>query len=60
MIFKKLKKNHVSETDQFLAAFDAEHPEKSASQLAEIAKHEKIAQLRDHVMVTENKDPFAF
>ncbi len=43
----KIDKNFVSEIDQFLAEFDATHP-KSASQLAEIKKYEKIYQLRDY------------
>ena len=33
---------HVSETDEFLAAYDKKHPRKSASQLHEIAKHRNI------------------
>lgn len=42
-----MQKNFVSELDQFLADFDTQHPEKSASQKASIKKHQRIAKLRD-------------
>lgn len=40
---------YVSEIDQFLQKFDREHPELSKSQVAEIAKSERIGNLRDIV-----------
>lgn len=46
---------YISETDQFLATLRVEYPTLSASQLAEIAKHEHIAQLRDGHSETEVK-----
>ena len=39
--------NHISELDRFLSELEQLHPEKSASQQAEITKHERIAKLRD-------------
>lgn len=47
-MFKKQDKNFVSELDVFLHQFDQQHPEKSASQQAEIDKHQYIAKLRDN------------
>ena len=41
-----IDKAYVSPYDRFLCAFDANH-EKSESQLIEIKKHQRIAQLRD-------------
>lgn len=38
----------VSEVDKFIADYDKQHPEKSASQLEDIKKSERIAKLRDH------------
>lgn len=46
-----IDKAYVSPYDKFLYEFDAKH-EKSASQLKEIKKHQRIAYLRDH----ENPD----
>jgi len=46
---RRLHKHYISETDRFLATFDQEHPEKSASQKTEIKKYERINQLRDKV-----------
>lgn len=43
-----LDKAYVSPYDKFLFEFDATH-EKSASQLKEIKKHQRIAFLRDNV-----------
>lgn len=45
----KIKKSYVSETDEFLAEFDAKHPELSASQKAEIKKAQRISDARDNV-----------
>lgn len=41
-----IDKAYVSPYDRFLVGFDATH-EKSASQLKEIKKHQRIAALRD-------------
>ena len=41
-----INKAYVSPYDEFLYEFDAEHP-KSESQLKEIAKHQRIARMRD-------------
>jgi hypothetical protein len=45
--------NFVSEIDQFITAFDKEHPEKSKSQLKEIAKAQRVTRLRDDPEATE-------
>lgn len=42
-----INKAYVSPYDKFLYKFDQEH-EKSASQLKEIKKHQRIAALRDN------------
>lgn len=42
-----IDKAYVSPYDKFLFEFDAKH-EKTASQLKEIKKHERIFYLRDH------------
>ncbi len=41
--------NYVSEIDQFLLAFDQQHPEASFSQRKEIDKYRRIYHLRDTV-----------
>lgn len=43
----EINKVYISPYDKFLYAFDATHA-KSASQLKEIKKHERIALLRDN------------
>ncbi len=43
----KIKKHYVSPTDKFLAEFDKTHPDKSASQLAEIQKADALAKRSD-------------
>lgn len=53
---QKINRSYVSDIDQFLASFDREHPEKSASQTKEITKHARIHQLRDDPHVAEEKD----
>lgn len=50
-----LKRDYVSELDQFLQDFDQNHPQKSASQQREIAKHKNIADLRDDVIEKASK-----
>lgn len=42
-----LKRNYISELDQFLQNFDQNNVKKSASQQKEIIKHKRIMQLRD-------------
>lgn len=46
MSAQDIDKSYVSPIDKFLFRFDATH-EKSASQIKEIKKHERIAKLRD-------------
>lgn len=43
----KLKRNFVSPIDDFLAAFDRRHQQKSASQQQEIAQYQALATKRD-------------
>lgn len=50
-------KNYVSETDQFLQAFDKDHPGLSKSQQKEVSKYQKIYQLRDHESETITTNP---
>ena len=47
MTSNKIQSNYVSEIDQFMQAFDKEHPDKSLSQKHEIAKSERVDRLRD-------------
>ena len=49
-VLNPLKRAYVSEIDDFLTQFDQSHPEKSQSQQKEIAKHARIAQLRDNAL----------
>ena len=46
-MLKRLFANYTSEIDQFLKAFDREHPEKSPAQQYEITKYARINRLRD-------------
>lgn len=48
-----IDKAYVSPYDRFLYQFDAKH-EKTASQLKEIKKHERIARLRDNASLEED------
>ena len=48
----EIDKAFISEHDAFLHHFDKTHPQKSVSQQKEIAKHERIARLRDGEAVT--------
>ena len=43
----KLKRNFVSEIDNFLAAFDRSNPTKSASQQQEIKQYQALMAKRD-------------
>ncbi len=51
-----IDKTYVSPYDRFLFQFDASH-EKSASQLKEIKKHQRIFALRDTPTVLQALDP---
>lgn len=51
-MFNPLKRSFVSDIGSFLAKFDQSHPKKSLSQEKEIAKHARIAGLRDGVLST--------
>lgn len=51
-MFNPLKRSFVSDIGSFLAKFDQSHPKKSVSQEKEIAKHARIADLRDGVLST--------
>lgn len=46
-MFRKKKKNYVSNIDLFLSEFDRKHP-KSEAQLAEIQKYNRIYALREN------------
>ena len=48
-----IDKAYVSPYDEFMYTFDATH-EKTASQLQEIKKHQRVASLRDNPRTTEN------
>lgn len=48
-----LKRQFVSEIDDFLIQFDQSYLEKSISQQKEIAKHARITQLRDGAQPVE-------
>lgn len=48
-----LKRQYVSDIDQLLNEFDHSNPSKSRAQQKEIAKHARIAQLRDHALPSE-------
>jgi hypothetical protein len=43
----KTDRNFISDIDQFLAAFDKRHPEKSASQEQEIESYQTLNTKRD-------------
>lgn len=47
MAKQRIDRYFVSDHDIFLNKFDKDFPEKSASQLKEIKKHERIFALRD-------------
>lgn len=51
----KILRNFVSEIDQFINAFDKEHPELSKSQQKEIEKYNRIFFLRDKENHPEEK-----
>ena len=48
MVHLDLERTYVSPFDRFFYKYDATHP-KTASQLKEIKKHQRIAALRDNV-----------
>lgn len=49
-----IDKAYVSPYDKFLYGFDASH-NKSESQLKEIKKHKRIAELRDNKQIRDDK-----
>ncbi|AHE68187.1 CBU_0585 family protein [Legionella oakridgensis] len=55
MSSQDIDKAYVSPYDRFLYQFDATH-EKSASQLKEIKKHQRIFRLRDHANPEERQE----
>ena len=55
----KSDKHYVSEIDKKMAEFDQAHP-KSASQQAEIAKHQRVYALRDNAVQPEPDDETLF
>lgn len=50
-----IDKFYISPYDKFLRKFDKNH-DKTVSQVKEIEKHQRIAHLRDHVIVENTKD----
>lgn len=56
MTNNKIDKAYVSEIDQFLQEFDQSHPDKSASQQKEIAKHQRVYRLRDEAKSPEENN----
>jgi len=56
MSIQDIDKSYVSPIDEFLFAFDRDH-EKSTSQLKEIRKHWRIAELRDHPVPLDEQNP---
>lgn len=53
MAKQRINKSYVSELDQFIQEFDQAHPEKSASQIADIKKADRVSQLRDYAISPE-------
>ena len=49
----KINKNYVSDIDTFLAEFDQKNTIRSASQIAEKKKYDRIFKLRDNPIVEE-------
>lgn len=49
-------KSYISELDKFLAEFDSQHLEKSNSQLKEMSKHQRVANLRDQPQATTSNN----
>lgn len=52
---EKIRTNYVSPLDEFLQAFDREHPQLSESQSKEKAKYNRIYYLRDVANAPEEK-----
>ena len=48
MNLTKTDKTYVSDLDKFITKFDEENKTRSKSQMAEIEKHQKIAEKRDN------------
>ncbi|WP_133130957.1 CBU_0585 family protein [Legionella yabuuchiae] len=55
MSVQDIDKSYVSPIDKFLYKYDATH-EKTQSQLKEIKKHERIANLRDNPEAGKQQD----
>lgn len=55
MLAKILPQYYVNPLDQFIMQFDQQHPQRSASQLAEIKKFKRIDYLRDHARSSQKK-----
>jgi hypothetical protein len=54
-LFNRILKHVVSDEDRFIHRFDFEHQKgKSRSQQKEIAKHDRIARLRDEAVVEQD------
>jgi len=53
---RKLDKHYVSDIDKFIQAFNTRHPIQSASQKAEIKKHQRIFALRDKATLEQDID----
>jgi hypothetical protein len=49
----KVNKNYVSDIDTFLVEFDHKNTNRSASQIAEKKKYDRIFKLRDNSIVEE-------
>jgi len=56
----KVLRHYVSPIDQFLNQFDEQHPGLSASQKKEIAKYQRIYELRDKTLRSKNNLPEDF
>ncbi len=50
MAKQRINRSFVSELDQFIQEFDQARPEKSASQIADIKKADRVSQLRDNAI----------
>lgn len=55
-MFKKIDRNYISDIDKLLQNFDETHCKKSSSQQIEIAKHQRVADLRDNIKKVQPQD----
>lgn len=58
MFWNKIKKNYVSELDNFFRSFDKNRKILSAARLAEVEKHKKIFEKRDNPTEDLSKSPW--